>query len=305
MNYFHLHPCTPKGLSQLNKVFQAKFLDIMGCSPSKKVRDQLNRRRHLRNIQSSLPGNNIVICYLSNIEHEYNLSMQISCDLVQLIQSYYDNIKYYPIQYETFTQHLHTQDKLRFKTFIIGDYHCGKKNFLYKFAENWCEADYPRYDGYAESAYFSKYIRLYDIDIRWNLGIYDARYDYRYDDRFRKSFLNMDGFFWMFDITNKNSFEFIKTWLKKYQERFKYWDTCLENTRYHGWRHSNLLIGQRCDLEDHRMISQNEAKKLANLHDMEYIEVSALNNTNIEQAHMVMLQCMIANATEMNIPRKQ
>ena len=49
---------------------------------------------------------------------------------------------------------------------------------------------------------------------------------------------------------------------------------------------SIILIGNKCDLEDKRVISLAEAENFAKNHQLMYLETSALNGKNVTEAFM-------------------
>ena len=71
-----------------------------------------------------------------------------------------------------------------------------------------------------------------------------------------------------FDVTNQDSFENVKTWMNSI---YKHADPQI----------AKVLVGNKVDLDDQRIISHNEAQKIAQEHGMDYFETSAKNNTNI------------------------
>ena len=44
---------------------------------------------------------------------------------------------------------------------------------------------------------------------------------------------------------------------------------------------AKVLVGNKLDLEEQRVVPKNEAMKIAQEHGMEYFETSAKDNTNI------------------------
>ncbi len=76
----------------------------------------------------------------------------------------------------------------------------------------------------------------------------------------------------LFDITNRRSFQNVHEWL--------------EEARSHVQPHSIvfLLVGHKCDLEQQRQVSQQEAEKLAAAYGMRYVETSARDAINVEKA---------------------
>ena len=68
-----------------------------------------------------------------------------------------------------------------------------------------------------------------------------------------------------FDLTNKVSFEGVKTWINSI---YKHSDPSI----------AKVLVGNKADLEDERIVSKTDARRLAEEHGMEYFETSAKTN---------------------------
>ena len=73
----------------------------------------------------------------------------------------------------------------------------------------------------------------------------------------------------VFDITDKESFDHIKNWMQDIDKFAK-----LGVYR--------VLVGNKCDLENQRRISKEEAKELADKYGIQYMETSAKETINIE-----------------------
>ncbi len=84
----------------------------------------------------------------------------------------------------------------------------------------------------------------------------------------------------MFDITNKASFDNIRT----------EWQSMVQN---HSKKCVKVLIGAKCDLKKQRKVSIKAANKLAKMIGcIEYIEVSAKLNVNIEYCFCKMVEAI-------------
>lgn len=69
------------------------------------------------------------------------------------------------------------------------------------------------------------------------------------------------------------------------RDTFQHLTSWLEDAR----RHSNstmtiMLIGNKSDLESKRQVSYEEGKQFAEQHDLIFLETSAKNDTNVEEA---------------------
>lgn len=79
-----------------------------------------------------------------------------------------------------------------------------------------------------------------------------------------------------FDLTNKESFEGVKTWMNSI---YKHSDPSI----------AKVLVGNKLDLEVDRVVNKSEAQKIAQEHGMEYFEASAKDNINIQEVmHHIM-----------------
>ena len=72
----------------------------------------------------------------------------------------------------------------------------------------------------------------------------------------------------MYDITNEKSFDSLENWLK--------------HIRTHQNKSKTILIGNKCDLKEERVISYEKGKELADSLNMEYYETSTKDNIEIE-----------------------
>ena len=76
--------------------------------------------------------------------------------------------------------------------------------------------------------------------------------------------------FIVYDITNKNSFESISSWLTECREM------CYKDILI-------CLVGNKTDLEENRIISREEGQKFAENNGLLFFETSALNGSNIKK----------------------
>ena len=79
-----------------------------------------------------------------------------------------------------------------------------------------------------------------------------------------------DGIIFVFDITNRDSFDSIHGWL-------------LNITSNSDSPIKSVLVGNKTDLEDSRVIKKEEAETFAKNNKMKYYEISAKDNKGIDQ----------------------
>lgn len=88
----------------------------------------------------------------------------------------------------------------------------------------------------------------------------------------------ISGAFVVYDITNRQSFDDIgPKWLKEVRDGNS--DDVVV-----------MLIGNKCDLAYKRAVPVDEAVEFSKKHNMFFLETSALDSTNIEQAFDVMVK---------------
>ncbi|XP_020108537.1 ras-related protein RABD2c-like [Ananas comosus] len=79
----------------------------------------------------------------------------------------------------------------------------------------------------------------------------------------------------VYDVTDQESFNNVKQWLN-------------EIDRYASENVNKLLVGNKCDLTTNKVVSYETAKAFADEIGIPFMETSAKNATNVEQAFMAM-----------------
>lgn len=157
-----------------------------------------------------------------------------------------------------------------FKLLLIGDSGVGKSCLLLRFAD----------DSYLES-----YISTIGVDFKIRTVEQDAKtiklqiWDTAGQERFRtitsSYYRGAHGIIVVYDVTDQESFNNVKQWLN-------------EIDRYATESVNKLLVGNKCDLTDQRVVSYEAGKVLADEVGIPFLETSAKDSTNVEQAFMKM-----------------
>jgi Ras-related protein Rab-1A len=153
---------------------------------------------------------------------------------------------------------------------LIGDSGVGKSCLLLRFAD----------DTYTES-YISTIgvdfkIRTVDLDSKViKLQIWDTAGQERFRTITSSYYRGAHGIIVTYDVTDQESFNNVKQWLN-------------EIDRYANENVNKLLVGNKCDLEDKRVVDKATAQAFAEEIGVQYIETSAKNATNVEEAFMKM-----------------
>ena len=114
---------------------------------------------------------------------------------------------------------------------------------------------------------FMKDLKINEEDVR--LHLMDTSGQERFKSLAQSYYNKVDGIIFVFDVTNRESFEGIKYWLKdalSYNKEIIY-----------------VIVGNKIDLTNIRVVDENDMKGLHIFKDIKYFETSAKENTNVEK----------------------
>mmetsp|Transcript_5516 Transcript_5516/g.7592 ORF Transcript_5516/g.7592 Transcript_5516/m.7592 type:complete len:207 (-) Transcript_5516:372-992(-) len=154
---------------------------------------------------------------------------------------------------------------MQIKLLMIGDSGVGKTCLLLR---------------YANAAFSQTFITTIGIDFkiknitldgkRIKLQIWDTAGQERFRTITTSYFRGAQGILLVYDVTDRNSFNSIRNWVSQIQQ--------------HADVHVNkILIGNKCDMEDERVVSTEEGSKLAAEYGVQFFETSAKNDINVEK----------------------
>ena len=154
-----------------------------------------------------------------------------------------------------------------FKFVIVGSHEVGKTSLIRQFVERKFSHDYRATIGlniFAHNFDFQGneiHVQLWDIGAQ------------QYFKRFRKIYYNgAEAAFIVFDITNRESFEKIKEWHGEINQLIDEKNIPI------------VIVGNKVDLSEQRVISTAEGEDLAKILSETYIETSALSGENVIDA---------------------
>jgi GTPase SAR1 family protein len=78
-----------------------------------------------------------------------------------------------------------------------------------------------------------------------------------------------------YDITDRESFSAIENWMSEVEKHAS------DNI-------SRILVGNKCDMTDARQVSTDEGKELAEHYNVRFLETSAKDCKNVEEAFIMM-----------------
>jgi len=157
-----------------------------------------------------------------------------------------------------------------FKLLLIGDSGVGKSCLLLRFAD----------DTYTES-YISTIgvdfkIRTLELDGKTvKLQIWDTAGQERFRTITSSYYRGAHGIIVVYDVTDQESFNNVKQWMN-------------EIDRYANEKVNKMLVGNKCDLTSKKVVNADEAKAYAKTLGIPFLETSAKDSTNVEQAFITM-----------------
>ena len=152
-----------------------------------------------------------------------------------------------------------------FKNIIVGDTSVGKSCLMMQFIENrFSEGVDPTLG----VEFGSRTLKIENSSIK--IQIWDTAGQESFKSITRSYFRGAIGALVVFDLTARQSFENVSNWLNDIRSGAS------SNIEI-------LLIGNKKDRSRERQISAEQAKKLADLHRIEYVEVSAKTGENVAE----------------------
>ena len=163
------------------------------------------------------------------------------------------------------------------KLLIVGDSSVGKTNFIFRLIEDKFNPNYMTTTGID--------LKTINIEIdnkKIRVQLWDTAGQEKYKAITKNLFLKVHGTLVLFDISNDDSFNSSKSWVSSLK------DEC-------GRQLQIILIGNKSDLEDKRIVSKEEASKYAEEEKLEYMETSSKTGENIHKAIKLLCQKVLEN----------
>ncbi|KAL2483821.1 ras-related protein RABB1c [Forsythia ovata] len=153
-----------------------------------------------------------------------------------------------------------------FKYIIIGDTGVGKSCLLLQFTDKRFQ---PVHDLTIGVEFGARMITVDNNPIK--LQIWDTAGQESFRSITRSYYRGAAGALLVYDITRRETFSHLASWL--------------EDARQHAIPNMTImLIGNKCDLENRRVISTEEGEQFAKEHGLIFVEASAKTAQNVEEA---------------------
>ncbi|KAM9994887.1 hypothetical protein ACTFIY_001060 [Dictyostelium cf. discoideum] len=157
-----------------------------------------------------------------------------------------------------------------FKILLIGDSAVGKTSLLLRFADN----------SFQETS-----VNMTSVDYKnknividgrtFNLQIWDTAGQERFRTITSSFYRGAHGVLVCYDVTDQLTYNNVRLWMQEIQ-------------RYAVFGVSRVLVGNKCDLEDRKLVNTSIAREYADSLGIPFMEASAATGVNVEEAFMAM-----------------
>ena len=158
-------------------------------------------------------------------------------------------------------------ESMKITLFVLGNSRVGKTCFLNRYVKNEFMGDHITTIGID---YLSKSTVLPNGK-KVQILFYDTAGQERYQTIAFNLVKNADGIMLMYDITDMKTFEDISGWIKSIRE-------------IKGDDFPIVLIGNKCDLKDERVVDKEDGEELATKNGFLFFETSCKDNINVEES---------------------
>ena len=163
-----------------------------------------------------------------------------------------------------------------FKLLMLGDSGVGKSSLMLRYAQN---RFVPQVIGTTGVDLIRKIVRVNDLLI--NLQIWDTAGQERFRGITKSFYKGAHGIILTYDVTDRTSFKNIHNWIQDIQS---------------NGAMKIILVGNKTDLP--AQISTAEGQALARQYNLNFVETSARNATNVETAFLELIKELLQSPHE-------
>ena len=157
--------------------------------------------------------------------------------------------------------------EFQIKVVIIGDSGVGKTNFIFQFTEGKFS---PLHVSTVGFDFKSKTVKLPKSKKNVKITVYDTAGQERYMALNKNLFQKVQGIILMYDLTERESFENLRKWLNLVNQTVS--------------NKTIILVGNKLDLaNESRIVSEEEAQKMADDNNILFFEGSGSSGQNVEK----------------------
>ena len=163
------------------------------------------------------------------------------------------------------------ESERRINLMILGNSKVGKTCFILRYTDNIFQEVYLSTIGIDFKTKTEKVNNK-----QYKIYLYDTTGQEKYKSIALNIIKNAQGIILMYDITDRESFESIPEWIKSIKDA-------------KGSNFPMILLGNKLDKEDVRVIKEKEGKELADEYKIKYFETSNKTGINIQEAGMALV----------------
>jgi len=172
--------------------------------------------------------------------------------------------------------------EIKLKLLIIGDTSVGKSSILLTYTDNYFPEAHLATIGVEY-----KVKELKTDKYKVILQIWDTAGQERFRSITKSFFRNTNGILFVYDITDRKTFQSVKDWIK--------------DSELHGSGFEKVLCGNKIDLEEDRQVPYDELVEYGMKKKIEVLETSAKNRTNIDESFKKLVDLILSNKSEEEI----
>ena len=178
--------------------------------------------------------------------------------------------------------------KFIFKVLLLGNTNVGKSALVLRFVDDICN------DNFVPTIGVDFSLKKLEIDQKKiKMQIWDNQGQERFKTVLPSYYRGVHGILLVYDVTEKDSFNNLNYWLMEIEKNAN------KNV-------IKVLIGNKTDLEDKRVISYNQGKEFADMHGLKFVETSVKKNKNVREAFEILgREIMAANLDKTIDKQKQ